>query len=187
MSFCHSAVMEAVPQFTYHADPVRTGDVRPTDEVCPCCEQLRGMECVNSPYGLQRVEHLCPWCVGSGLAEYKFPLKQDTFEVVSEYFFDGEVSAGVKKEVCCRTPMFATWNVELWLTHCGDAAVHIGDAGYEELEHYLGLREFLVAEMTDPPEYREHILQALQKDGNPLVLVFQCRHCGAYLGLIDGT
>ncbi|RYE21340.1 MAG: heavy metal-binding domain-containing protein [Sphingobacteriales bacterium] len=40
----------------------------------------------------------------------------------------------VIEEVARRTPGFSGWQQEQWFTHCGDAAVFLGAAGYEELQ-----------------------------------------------------
>ncbi|MEV6775241.1 CbrC family protein [Streptomyces syringium] len=89
-----------------------------------------------------------------------------------------------------RTPGFAGWQQERWLTHCGDGAAFLGTVGATELANYPEALAVLRQELADAPwsaAQIEQYLSALSKDGQPTAYLFQCRSCGSHLAYSDAT
>jgi uncharacterized protein CbrC (UPF0167 family) len=127
-----------LPNFKYHPDPVATGSVVPSMEVCPVCKEPRGFVYNGIPYGTNELEHVCPWCIADGSAHEKFGVEfTDPVGIGGRGEWD-KVPTNVVEEVAFRTPGFAGWQQEQWFTHCGDAAEFLGPMGKQELEQ-MGL------------------------------------------------
>jgi len=61
-----------LPDFKYHPNPIATGSIVPSVEVCPVCGESRGLAYDGIPYGTNDLEHICPWCIADGSAHEKF-------------------------------------------------------------------------------------------------------------------
>jgi uncharacterized protein CbrC (UPF0167 family) len=57
-----------LPDFKYHPNPMATGSIVPSAEVCPVCGETRGFAYDGIPYGTNELEHICPWYISSGAA-----------------------------------------------------------------------------------------------------------------------
>ncbi len=164
-----------LPRFKYHPDPVSTGAIRASEEMCPCCGQKRGYEYFTTPYGETEVEHLCPWCIFDGSASAKFAVSF----VDSWPLSQAGLPESVIDEVCNRTPAFETWQQECWLSCCGDACEFHGDAPARELR---SLDESALATLSEDSGFAvddlSEILRYYQPKGSPAFYKFVCRHCG---------
>lgn len=60
-----------LPRFRYHPNPIATGAVVPTEEVCECCGKARGYKYNSVVYAEKEVECVCPWCIADGSAAQK--------------------------------------------------------------------------------------------------------------------
>jgi uncharacterized protein len=175
----------SLPTFTYHPDPLATGNIKESDVACRCCGAARGYIYSGSVYarGSYR-DCICPWCIADGAAAKKFEAS----------FCDGEplAEAGVPEtvieEVTRRTPGYTSWQQEVWLCCCGDACEFHGDAARAELR---ALQGDALARTLATWEWSEgnwgQFVQHYKPGGNPAVYKFRCRHCGEVKYAIDFT
>lgn len=152
-----------LPRFRYHERPDLTGAIRRSVRACSVCGRRRGW---IDPLGPDAV---CPWCIAAGHDAETCP-----------EFFDAPVPAEVEREVRHATPGFLGWQVERWLTHCGDAAVYLGTATHEQLVHLPDARAALRAEGID-----EGTIATIEPEGELLAHLFRCRHCGVHTAYAD--
>jgi uncharacterized protein CbrC (UPF0167 family) len=61
-----------LPKFKYHPDPVATGAIKPSEEVCECCNRARGYVYTSTIYAEDEIQFICPWCIADGSAAQKF-------------------------------------------------------------------------------------------------------------------
>ena len=173
-----------LPAFRYHPDPVATGSVVPSDAVCECCEQARGVVYTGPVYGPGDVASLCPWCIASGEAHERFDA---TFNDGTDLH---DVPHQVRAEIEERTPGFTGWQQERWLSHHGDACAFLGPAGHSELEAYASadLVRSLQDDLGWPDDAFADYYGDLGTDGatsTATAYVFRCLHCGTLLGYSD--
>jgi hypothetical protein len=166
---------DELPDFLYHPDPVATGAIRPNHAlVCPCCELQTGWVYESEPYGPgAQPSNLCPWCIANGKAAAKFGA-----EFVSD--IEGDVPAEVAEVIMKHTPGFVSWQGERWLTHCNDAAVFLGTAGWDHLKDLPDAQAAIVED-----GWGEDALPLMTKDGDLCAYLFQCRHCKIHLAYAD--
>jgi uncharacterized protein CbrC (UPF0167 family) len=174
-----------LPNFSYHPDPIATGNVVPSEATCRCCGQARGYIYRASVYCRESLrESLCPWCIADGSAARKF----------DAVFSDGAplvqsgVSTDVVEEVTQRTPGYVSWQQETWLCCCGDACEFHGDAPRKELAAFSGqpLADLLTEWGIDTGTW-QRMLAGYEPGGNPAVYKFRCRHCGRLRYGLDFT
>lgn len=172
------------PKFKYHPDPISTGAIKESDEVCECCGEARGYVYTSSLYAEEEVEFICPWCIADGSAAKKFDgMFSDDYPL-----HEAGVPEEVISEVCEKTPGYNSWQQEVWQAHCGTACEFHGDAEKEELAKLEGeaLEKFLSAEMIKPDVWK-NILEHYEKGGNPAVYKFKCTDCSEVIYTIDFT
>ena len=172
------------PSFKYHPNPILTGAITESDEVCECCEQSRGYVYTSTLYSPEEVDFICPWCIADGSAAKKFDgMFSDDYPLQ-----DAGVPQEVITEVCERTPGYSSWQQEVWQSHCDTACEFHGDAKKEELSTLSGeaLERFLRTEMIKP-EVWENILEHYEKGGNPAVYKFRCPKCSEIVYSMDFT
>ena len=172
-----------LPSFRYHPDPVGTGSIVEVDEVCPCCERVRGHAYTGPVYSVEEVESLCPWCIADGSAAARFDAD---FTDVGDDEHD-DVPPEVLVEVRERTPGYSAWQQEHWLYHCADAAAFLGRVGRKELEPYPDAVEAIRQQYAHvwPPDEIESHLDSLHMDGAATAYLFRCLHCGTHLAYSD--
>lgn len=173
-----------LPKFKYHPNPLATGAISESTEVCECCEKARGYIYTASFYSAEEVEAICPWCIADGSAAEKY---DGSFS--DEYpLMESGISEEVTEEVCKRTPGFISWQQEIWQCHCGAPCEFHGDAEKQDIEELSGstLESFLSTNMVKP-EYWVGILQHYEKAGNPAVYKFKCIKCGEVIFSMDFT
>ncbi len=167
-----------LPVFKYFPNPIESGAVEPSSQVCACCEQPRGYICGPPIWSEEPVEGICPWCVADGSAAHKF----------SGYFSELEASVPeeVEEEVCKRTPGLPVWQETNWRVHCGDACEYLGDVSKDELE---ALSEDKVKEILETLEIDAEDWQSIVKDYEPggdcSIHKFRCRMCAHTIYILD--
>lgn len=173
------------PRFKYHPEPTKTGSIVPSTQVCPVCGESRGFAYSGIPYGVKEVEHICPWCIATGLAHERFGVEFTDIAGVGGYGQWEKVPQEVAEEVAFRTPGFAGCQQERWFTHCGDAAEFLGPMSKAELER-MG------------PEAIEAVLRGCEQEGvnwgffsklaqrhKATAYLFRCHRCGQLGGYFD--
>lgn len=147
-----------LPKFKYHPNPLATGAIAESSEVCECCEKARGYMYKASFYTAEEVESICPWCIADGSAAENYEGR-----LTDEHPL---ISAGISKEsieeVCQRTPGYKSWQQGIWQCHCNEPCEFHGDAEKQDIEDLSGVKlaAFLSAYMVKP-EYWPSILNAL--------------------------
>lgn len=181
------SLMNPLPVFAYHPDPIATGSVASSDRVCVCCGQARGYVYVGPVYAVEEYAgELCPWCIAEGSAHQKLGASFTDEAGIGGYGDWDKVSEQVIETVACRTPGFSGWQQEQWWTHCNDAAQFIGCAGRAELEALGPEASEAIRRNTGLSDSEwERFLRALKKDGSPTAYMFRCRSCGALGGYQD--
>lgn len=167
---------DVLPQFPYHPDPVATGSVVASAEVCQRCGKARGLRYVGPVYAVEEVEFLCPWCIADGSAADHFDADFTTADGAPS-----DVPAAVLDEIVRRTPGFAGWQQERWMFHCADGAEFLGRAGWDDVSALPGAVESLrLDEGLDDATMRD-----LSADGDLTAYLFRCRLCGLGLAYWD--
>jgi uncharacterized protein CbrC (UPF0167 family) len=174
-----------LPTFKYHPDPVATGSVIASNNVCKCCGQARGYIYAGPVYAMESYdEAICPWCIADGSAHDKLGVAfTDEAGIGVEW---EDVRDEIREEVAFRTPGFNGWQQEMWWTHCEDAGEFLGRAGRKELEA-AGPDAVAAIQASTGLEGKEwtDFLNALSVDGAPTAYLFRCRVCGAFGGYTD--
>jgi hypothetical protein len=165
-----------LPTFEYHPDPLSTGSVVARKITCVSCGEERAYAYVGPIYTIRTDvdERVCPWCVKSGRAA----------EALKASFVDARIferdglASEVVEEVSLRTPGFASWQGQTWVSHCRDAAAFLGDATVEDVHSITDgeLSGFLRSCGLERDEWEE-LLPSYVPKGDPSVYKFQCRHC----------
>lgn len=175
-----------LPAFRYHPDPVATGSVETSTQVCVCCKQARGYIYTGAFYSPMSLEDdgICPWCISDGSAHRAFQAAFTETDLLGDW---SEVPETVKKTVETRTPGFTGWQSCQWWAHCGDAATYLGMAGGKEvLAHGPNCVERLRVDLGwDPGEEFDEYIRDLHVDGHATAYLFKCRHCGEVGGYSD--
>jgi uncharacterized protein CbrC (UPF0167 family) len=182
----------SLPVFKYHPDPISTGSIQAREVQCVCCEETREYVYVGPVYCRTNLdEAICPWCISSRLAYEKYEAEFTDIASIGGYddFLHKTVSKEVKEEIAYRTPGFCGWQQERWLAHCNDACAFLGPAGKKEVEKYNSqeLLESLRADIYMNEEDFHNYLNSLDKEYGPTAYIFQCLHCGKYMGYSDFT
>ncbi|HTR55609.1 MAG TPA: CbrC family protein [Kofleriaceae bacterium] len=177
---------QRLPIFTYHPDPIGTGSVVESEQVCECCGSARGYKYNGSPHCDAEVEIICPWCIADGSAHEKFGAEFTDRQGIGDHGRWGQVSDAISDVVAHRTPGFSGWQQERWWVCCADAAAFVGAAGKEEL---VKLGDDAVESIRsesgfDADEWRVYF-EALDKDHGPTAYMFRCHHCGKLGGYSD--
>jgi len=178
--------MPTLPVFRYHPDPVASGSVHESLEVCACCGVARGYVYAGPVYAVDELDDkICPWCIADGKAHKKF----DATFTDDEGFPDSLVRK-IIHEVTRRTPGFSSWQSEQWQVCCGDAAAFIEPFGYAEITarmpHLEGpLMMYIVHDMQISGSGATRLLHSLHRDQGPTAYLFRCLHCGRDLFYID--
>jgi uncharacterized protein CbrC (UPF0167 family) len=115
-----------LPIFKYHPSPIATGSIVPSAEVCPVCGESRGFAYDSIPYGMNELEHICPWCIASGSAHEKFGVEFTDTEGVGGQGQWEKVPKEVVEEVAFRTPGFAGLAAGLFVRWGLDLSMSVG-------------------------------------------------------------
>lgn len=179
-----------LPHFRYHPDPLKTGSIFASDNVCRCCGKARGYIYAEAPYTEQDVpeDSLCPWCIADGSAHKEFAAEFIDLEGIS-----ADLPEAVAKELLERTPGYPSWQGEVWPGCCGDAAAYLGPYGKTEIHqgHSRGeiLKQPLLDYIQESLGYEGAaatlLLDRLDRDKGPTAHLFECLHCGKRTFHID--
>lgn len=174
-----------LPGFRYHPDPIATGSIVPSDRPCVCCGQARGFVYALTPFGEgdYEPESICPWCIADGRAAADL----DASFVSGELIDEQPVPPAALRELCLRTPGFATWQGDgRWMACCGDLGELLGPAGHAEL---IGPWSAAVAAVQRESGFSgvgwDDYFRSLSRDRSPTAYLFRCRRCGALGGYSD--
>ena len=161
--------------FHYHPDPLRTGNIKPSDLACICCNQQRGYI-----YDRDEEEAFCPWCIADGSAAEKC---NASFCHPSTLYYEG-ISKSIIAEINLRTPSYISWQEEDWLAHCDDACEYWGQARADYLKNISPeQKEYLLKEMKISEARWAEIMAEIPDSNNestlddPEIHLFVCRHC----------
>ena len=160
--------------FRYYRDPFRTGAFEPCDDPCDCCGRATGYRYHAFLYAEEEIENICPWCVADGSAARKF---DGTF--VDDYGLSGCRPKAIA-ELTERTPQFRSFQEAKWLVHCGEPAVYLTDAGYDDLQQYGDATlQSVMDDLSDrmSEKKKQEFVRSLRKDGSCVAHVFECLHC----------
>ena len=178
---------DSIPSFRYHDDPIRTGSIAASQTACRRCGEQRGYIYMGPVYANDDLDEVvCPWCIADGSAAQMFDAEFTDPEGIGDYGAWDAVPAEVVEEVSRRTPGFTGWQQERWWTHCSDAAVFLGRAGWRELEgQWADALASIKADVQMEGEDWKEYLAALDASESPTAYVFRCRHCGQLGGYSD--
>jgi uncharacterized protein len=178
-----------LPKFKYHPDPVETGSIDESNNVCLCCGKSNGYIYVGPVYSEKdELEgDLCPWCIADGSAHTKFDVNFVDIPGVGGHGKWDIVSQDIMEEISFRTPGFTGWQQERWWTHCGDGAEFLGIVGRDEIVYWGDdfikyIRDEL--KISDDKDWEE-FLNLLDKNRGPTAYVFRCKKCGKLGGYSD--
>ncbi|MCP5492111.1 MAG: CbrC family protein [Chlamydiales bacterium] len=176
-----------LPSFRYHPDPLSTGSIESSEEICECCGESRGYVLTTHIYATEEIEFICPWCVADGSASRKFD-----GEFVSSCNFDGtNLSESIIEEVTKRTPSFESWQDEKWFTHCSDACQFLGNPSLEELK---ALSKEEIAQGVDEHRFYPYVgddnageddIENYLPLGDWSFYKFSCLHCKKLIYYMD--
>lgn len=175
---------ERLPNFAYHPDPIQTGYIVRSSNVCRSCGIARGLVYTGVPYADEELENtLCPWCIADGSAAERFDAE---FADARDLETAG-VSPDVIDEILHRTPGYTSWQTSRWLSHCGDACEFHGDLPKERLAMLTEQdKASILADLPDDAKW-EILVNSYEPAGQPAIYWFICRHCGQNLYYADYT
>src|SRR5262245_31850617 len=103
-----------LPVFKYHPDPLSSGSIKESKELCRCCGEERGCIYIRSVYAQENLdESICPWCIAEGRAHDRFDAV-----FIDEAILPDELPEAVMEELAERTPGYTTWQSERWFACC---------------------------------------------------------------------
>ena len=168
-----------LPKFTHHPDPVASGVVLGTDQVCICCGIARGHVYSGPVYGESDLEKkLCLWCIFDGLAASRL----DASFADAHPLIKAGVDDSVIVEVHRRTPAFFSWQEPEWLTHCSDAYEFHGDAMPEDgVTAKPQTKENWMSHYKQNEAGWKWVTEGYRPGCDSALYKFVCRHCGLVL------
>lgn len=175
-------LINELPKFKYHPNPLKTGAFIEEDEpfVCDCCGK-ETLICYSAPfYSVESIDIFCPECIANGEAAKKFDGEfQDAYST-------DEVSDEAKtEELIYRTPGYCGWQQEYWRAHCDDYCAYLGGVGTKELKEMNIFEEVLDDDMLDDTA-KQWVRDGFVTDGSSIQgYLFQCLHCGKHLVWVD--
>ena len=176
----------SLPLFRYHPDPIRTGSIEASGQICICCKKQRGFIYMGPAYSEQDLDKsLCPWCIADGSAHKKLRAEF----VDTEAFPSGTPQSAIA-EITQRTPGYNAWQTEVWPLCCNDATAFLGPHGIADIRKECYEREgeiltHIVQEMHISGSAASRLLNSLDKDRGPTLYLFKCLHCQAHRFHID--
>ncbi|EPZ46283.1 MULTISPECIES: CbrC family protein [Alicyclobacillus] len=178
-----------LPNFPYHRDPLVTGAIEARQITCQACGEKRPYAYIGPVFTDEEVEDICPWCIADGRASDKLHA-----EFVDAEHCEPVADTASLATLVTRTPGFAGWQEEQWLSHCGDFCVYIANIPNHEMSQHETLLKSIdrtsspsVAQLLDTVSLsRTAELDRLMNGENPYrIHVFECRHCGIRRGYVD--
>jgi uncharacterized protein len=179
-------IVEPLPEFRYHPDPVATRSFLRSTRACLSCTEARGWVYTGPVYAVGDYrDEFCPWCIADGSAAATFGAEFTD----AGFGMPPDVPKAVIKELARRTPGYSAWQQERWMYHCDDACAFLGSVGRKELnrlpaEAAAALAASLLSEGWPEPDI-DPCIEKLDRDGPTTGYVFRCLHCGVYQGYCD--
>jgi uncharacterized protein CbrC (UPF0167 family) len=171
------------PTFKYHPNPIATGSVAESSNQCICCERRNGFIYTGPVYALDDLDNrFCPWCIADGTAAERF----EAVFTDESGIGDDELAIETQEKVARRTPGFAGWQQERWLSCCNDAAAFLGPMGRKELEELGSTAIEAVRESTGlKGSDWTRFYSVLDREAGPTAFVFKCLHCSKLKAYTD--
>jgi uncharacterized protein len=166
---------EQLPQFRYHPNPISSGAIETSTELCICCGRSRGFMYVARVNCEMNLTHkLCPWCIADGSASEKF---NATFNDDRPLRKKG-INASIIEEITKQTPGYSSWQQDDWLTHCNDGCEFHGNASSTEiLEASDETKSEWQQEYNLGKSDWDLITNEYEPNGENAFYKFVCRHC----------
>ena len=176
-----------IPHFKYYPNPLEHNSVHASDKKCLCCQRRRGYIYIGPVYAEQSLDNkICPWCIFNGEAHRQFNAEFTEWGAIGDYGYWEDISDDIKKIIAYQTPSFQSWQGEKWWTHCGDAALFLGQADASKINSLgLDLRLSLEEDTGLAGKELDEYISSIEIDGSPTVYLFQCRHCQKFHAYTD--
>ncbi len=176
-----------LPVFKYHPNPLKTGSIIQSGEICEACEKATGYIYTGPVYAEDELDDcICPWCIASGLAHEKFDAEFTDIDGIGDRGTWDFVAQIEKEVVAFKTPGFCGWQQERWWTHCGQPAAFIGPVGNSDISDYgHDFIDSLQKESGMSGEQWSFYQESLSKDHSPTAYAFKCTKCGVFGGYSD--
>ncbi|GMA61589.1 CbrC family protein [Alicyclobacillus fastidiosus] len=179
----------SLPTFVYHRDPVQTGAIEPRQIVCAACGEHSPYAYLGPVFADDEIEQICPWCIEDGQAAAKFDA-----EFVDATDCEPVADASSLDLLVTRTPGFAGWQQERWLSHCGDFCTYIANIPNTHVKEQEELIQTI--DRSTSPSVDTLLKRLSESHKGPLdrlldgetpyrIHVFECRHCGIRRGYVD--
>lgn len=178
--------MHPFPTFRYHPDPIASGSILVSSNVCGCCGLARGYAYAGPVYGEAGCpEALCPWCIADGSAH-----AQSGVTFVDSEALDGEATETERATLVTRTPGFCAWQGGRWLSCCGGPAAFLAPVGHAEIRSAFprleaALMGCIVHGHGVAGGAAIRMLESLQRDQPPTAYLFRCLTCESMPVYID--
>lgn len=168
-----------LPRFRYHPDPVATGAITHSDDVCACCGEATGFAYDGPLYADDEPDGaVCPWCIADGRAAARWDMEFTDPRPLAK----AGVPGAVIEDVTRRTPGFTAWQQEEWLCHCGDACEFHGDASVDDVRGASAMTRSAWCAMYALGEDQWAVHAGAYVPGGDVGFYrFRCRHCGLTL------
>ncbi|MCL1948397.1 MAG: CbrC family protein [Turicibacter sp.] len=168
--------MSQLPTFKYHPNPLKTGAFKQGEPfICECCEKETTIYYTGVLYTPEEISTLCPDCIHSGRASATFD-----GQFVADIEDGATISKEAQTELFKRTPSYASWQDEIWLTHCGDGCAFIDYVGWDDIKGKLDDFADLRADSSDYADDISHLEKYMHNGGDFQGYLFQCLHCHKY-------
>lgn len=162
------------PKFTYHPNPILTGAIVKSENICTVCKQTRG-------YIYSKSHLICPWCIADGNANKALNVEFTPLRIFEQaHECSRQVNHSIAEEIAFRTPAFDCLQDHHWITHCNDGCAFLGaHSGKEVLQQHPELIQQIKEDYVDEECYTvEDYLEELGSAVDEEIYVFQCLHCG---------
>lgn len=178
-----------LPQFKYHPDPLKTGSVVESEEICECCNKPRGYVYSGSMYTRNRPNSICPWCISNGDAHRMFQIE---FASLMPAVIDPkkpveiQCSSEAFDELLHKTPGFSSYQEIEWPNHCEDFCEYHGIAKVADLRRISAEEKNRIFETSwiDDSELND-CLESKDTEELHHFIKFVCRSCGEVLLQVD--
>lgn len=169
----------SLPYFRFHPNPLQTGAIIKSNEICDCCGEVRGYIYAKNFYSKNHLNgHVCPWCIANGSAASNLGA---TFSFSIDLSNAG-ISNEAIEELELRTPGYESWQGESWLHHCNDICEFHGDASIDDVKNASDeTKKYWLLEYKQDEKTWLSVSDGYTPKGNSSLYKFKCRHCNIIL------